>query len=266
MLTTAHIQDSLWEWHTQKDLQDWPRYHLQLFEDGIAGPQDAGIGQTDWHLYATWEVAGPGGIVLHYVETFGSEPPPERDGEILFTTTRQGEIRLLEDSVFQEYEIVLSFGDTPPVILLSEDFTVKPNLRRKVNGVDVITTGAVMGTTTQNVRVRAGPGVDAPALKYGTLDSAPKGSSVRVLARTLEKERVQQWTNYWYYVENTGQEGSPRFGWMFGQFIDIPEDEVRRVQTEPRPWEEEPASPPDSLRQRDSEGEEIDPAALQEYD
>lgn len=236
-LTTAYIQDSLWEWHTPEDLKDWPVYRLQFFEDGLVSEQNRYTRQMDSQLFAQWEVVGPSQMVLRYVESFGSEPPPEKDGEILFTTIAQGEIRRLEDSVYQEYAIFLSRGDAHALVLLSEDFTVKPNLRRKVNGVEVSTMGAVMGMTTQNVRVRTAPSVKASIIKFPTLDYCPKGSYVRVLARTLQKERVQQWDNYWYYVENTAQQESPRYGWMFGEFIAIPEEEVHQAEAQLRPWE-----------------------------
>ncbi len=265
-LTTAYIQDSLWEWHTQENLEDWPIYRLQFFEDGIVGEQNKNSRQMDSELYALWEVAGPSQIVLRYVETFGSEPPPEKDGEIFFARTAQGQIRRLEDSVYQEYAIVLTWGDTPPIVLLSEDFTVKPNLRRKVNGIEVITMGAVWGKALQNVRVRTAPSINASIIKFPKLDYWPKGASVRVLARTVQKERVQQWTNYWYYVENTAEEESPRYGWMFGEFIAIPGEEVRQAEAQLRPWEVESANPPDLPTEGDSEVEKIDPAALYEYD
>ena len=89
----------------------------------------------------------------------------------------------------------------------------------------------------------------------------PKETQIRVLARTLEKERVQQWTNYWYYVEITAAEGMmQRYGWMFGEFISFSEEHVREEELTPRPWdyhsEDLPASP---------ESEETDPA-MYEYD
>ena len=264
LLTTAYIKDSLWEWHTPEGLEDWPIYSLQFFEDGIVSGENRDPGRTDSELFAVWEVASPSQMVLRYVESHGREVPPEKDGEILFTMFASGEIRRLEDSVYQEYAIFLGKGNAPPLVLLSEDFTVRPNLRRKVKGIEVVTMGAVFGMTTQNVRVRTAPSVKASIIKFPTLGYCPKGSYVRVLARTVQKELVQQWANYWYYVENTAQEESPRYGWMFGEFIAIPEEEVRQAEALRRPWEEAFANYPDSP-QGGSEGEEADPAVY-EYD
>ncbi len=265
LLTTAYIQDSPWEWHTPEDLEDWPLYTLQFFEDGMVSGENRYSRPTDSELFAVWELASPNQIVLRYVETHGSEAPPEKDGEILFTMFARGQIRRLEDSVYQEYAIALSGGNAPPLVLLSADFTVRPNLSREVNGVPVVTVGAVMAMTMQNVRVRTAPSVKASLIKFPTLDYCPKGSYVRVLARTVQKEQVQQWTNYWYYVENLGEPESPRYGWMFGEFLAIPEEEVRQAEVQLRPWERVGANYPDSP-ESGSESEEVDPAAVYEYD
>lgn len=234
-LTIDHILDSEWEWHSPKSVGDWPRYSLCFYEDGAVSAHK-NSSQMDAELYAVWEAAGPRQIVLRYVECIGDELPPEEDGEIVFTTTARGEIRRLEDSVDQEYAIYLSDGwESPSLVLLSGDFTVRPNLRRKVNGVEVITLGGVGGMTTQNVRVRVAPSIQAGIIRFPTRDYRPKGSYVRVLARTLQRERVQQWTNYWYYVENTGERQSARYGWMFGEFVAISEEEVHEAATARRP-------------------------------
>jgi hypothetical protein len=263
-LTVDHIGDSTWEWHAPEELKSWPKYHLIFQEEGSVSGESRHAGPVDSELFAVWAASGPDRIVLRYVECAGDELPPEAEGEIVLTQTATGEIRRLEDSVYQEYAIFLRWGDAPVLVLLSEDFTVRPNLRRKVDGIEVVTMGAVFGMTTQNVRVRAAPSVQAGIIRFPTSDYHPKGSSVRLLARTVQREKVQQWTNYWYYVENTAMEESPRYGWMFGEFLEYSEQEVRDAESAPRPWEAPEEEEPET--EAGSQDEEIDPMLLYEYD
>lgn len=52
----------------------------------------------------------------------------------------------------------------------------------------------------------------------------PKGTSLSLLFKTRNKEKVKDWENYWYFVRvNTGWYGhcdsENNLGWIFGEFI-----------------------------------------------
>ena len=267
-LTTEHLGLTSWEWHSSRDLGDWPKYELQLPNTGritqiLRYPSAGGL-----YLEAAWEPVNEREIWLRYTEyDAGSGETVELDEayNYVFETSVRMAIRRLPDSLYHEYALYVNeTGVVPDLVLLCRDFSVRPNLHRKVGAVPVVTLGAVFGETTQNVRIRTAPRVQAGILKYlepeaaRELDYCPKGKQILVIARTLEKERVQQWINYWYYVELFASWGlTPRYGWMFGEFITFSEEDVRRAETYLWPWEEE--------QENGFDGEEVDPETY-EYD
>ncbi len=97
------------------------------------------------------------------------------------------------------------------------------------------------GTTTENLKFREKPSINATPYSYQTKDGKDipflvKGTKVIVLYRTEEKQHVKEWYNYWYYVrleqvdDNilfylTKDDGSNVHvdceAWCFGEFINI---------------------------------------------
>jgi hypothetical protein len=274
-LTTGHLWLSSWEWHSSEDCGGWPKYKLQLAEPGRITQilRYPAAGQS--YLEAEWEPVNEREIYLRYTEyDAGSGETVELDEDFnyIYKTGVRMEIRRLQDSLYHEYALYVNeIGVVPDLVLLCSDFPVKPNLNRMAEGVPVVTLGVVFGETTQNVRIRTAPSVQAGIVKYlepgaaRELDYCPKGKQIRVIARTLERERVQRWTDYWYYVELYAAFGmTPRYGWMFGELITFSEEDVRQAEAYLRPWEEESANYPGSP-ESEPEGEEADPA-MYEYD
>jgi hypothetical protein len=80
--------------------------------------------------------------------------------------------------------------------------------------------------TTTSVRIREKPSVTAKIVEfcdspYGgakCLPSAPEKTTVTVIARTKEKEKVQNWNNYWYLVNLNYFFHEV---WIFGEFVKI---------------------------------------------
>lgn len=104
-------------------------------------------------------------------------------------------------------------------------FPVKDSLLRNAprshKGIPVITMGCAKGVTVSNVKIRKGPSVSAEALSYmrshgdDAQDFVPQGTKVTVIARTVKKEKVLSWENYWYLVDAGAEEEV----WMYGEFV-----------------------------------------------
>lgn len=87
-------------------------------------------------------------------------------------------------------------------------------------GKEYRSVGGKNGTTIDNVKIRKEPNVNAGELQFSTdlygpyLSHIPKNTSVKLYMRTIEKDKVKQWENYWYFVETASTSG-----WVFGEFI-----------------------------------------------
>jgi hypothetical protein len=83
--------------------------------------------------------------------------------------------------------------------------------------------GMKKGVTTSAVKIRKTPEAEGEELVYFSeifapeQKSVPNKTSVTIIARTLEKQTVQKWENYWYYVQVGAHDGV----WMFGEFVKI---------------------------------------------
>ncbi len=49
--------------------------------------------------------------------------------------------------------------------------------------------------------------------------SLKKGFEIRLLARSVDKASVEEWNNYWYYVEINNFPVSIIYAWVYGEFI-----------------------------------------------
>jgi len=102
-------------------------------------------------------------------------------------------------------------------------------IARDFNGIQVITQGCARGITTENVKIRTGPSISSKEIQFRNklhfypdaiiLDYVPRGSELHLIARTIERERIQSWENYWYLVDV----GIHHEVWMFGQFLRLVE-------------------------------------------
>ena len=80
------------------------------------------------------------------------------------------------------------------------------------------------GITTDNVKIRSKPSIDAASLRFqcqypveGNGAFVPKATTLRIIARTIKRSKVQNWNNYWYLV-NVGLNSMV---WMYGEFLKI---------------------------------------------
>jgi hypothetical protein len=82
------------------------------------------------------------------------------------------------------------------------------------------------GTVTESVRIRDQPSTKDNLVGYRNmkpdetpLNSLPLGTSVRVIARTAEKVQVEQWNNYWYWIEFITPLSGKVQAYAYGEFI-----------------------------------------------
>jgi len=97
--------------------------------------------------------------------------------------------------------------------------------KKSFNGIAVITMGRAKGKTIDAVKIRKTPSINGEAKSYYPFPSdppspqpfVPAGAGVIVIARTINKEAVKGWNNYWYLV-NVGEN---REVWMFAEFVKL---------------------------------------------
>lgn len=102
---------------------------------------------------------------------------------------------------------------------------VKAGTSKVYKGIPVVSMGMVKGMTTTNVKIREKPSVNAKAIEYikeiyspdSSLPSVPAKTEVIVVARTRDRDKVENWNNYWYLVSV----GVNSEVWMYSEFVKI---------------------------------------------
>jgi len=101
----------------------------------------------------------------------------------------------------------------------------------KINNIEAVSTGSKDGETTAVLKVREAPGVSYKEkvflceYSYGdeTVKALDKGKTLKIFARTKEKDTVGKMNNYWYYVKFNAAtktyDECPHEGWVFGEFV-----------------------------------------------
>ena len=77
------------------------------------------------------------------------------------------------------------------------------------------------GEITENAKLREKPSLKGKILNYWVnsydgpmLEYLPKGTQVSIWLKTIQKEKINNWENHWYFVES-----GDSAGWVFGEFI-----------------------------------------------
>jgi hypothetical protein len=98
-----------------------------------------------------------------------------------------------------------------------------------IGGVSVVTVDRP-GTVTTAVRLREKPSTSAPIVEYWATTTQkepelfmPAGVTVTVVARTVAKEKVGDWNNYWYRVEFTTAKQGKVQAWAYAESILLPD-------------------------------------------
>jgi alpha-tubulin suppressor-like RCC1 family protein len=82
------------------------------------------------------------------------------------------------------------------------------------------------GTVTTAVRLREFPSTTAALVPYWSTAAQPEpeqfvpaGATLLVAARTVSREQIGEWSNYWFRVELSSQKQATVQAWAFGEFI-----------------------------------------------
>lgn len=180
------------------------RFHA----DGTFDSNFQGEGTGEAH--GLFSVLGPDRISLNTIEA--GEQRLEGLDNVDCTFRRD------TDSVFKEWLLDCGshqYYDTTSIVPAGQ--------RRRLSSIPAVTMGAAKAKTTTRVRIRQEPNTASKELECGgygtpTVPYADTNTDLSVFARTEKKEKVQNWTNYWYFVD-AHCHILPVHGWVFGEFV-----------------------------------------------
>ncbi len=215
------------------------------------GPEDRGIGSyLTFDLVSTYNetnraegggaVRGSyqvkGGVLYLKAEATNEYIPP---GQALVTTPQMVVLVETPDSLVYGRYLERTWPDGSKNRYWDYSAPVPAGSGRIVDGVSVVTLAAHAGTlTADKVFLRAGPDRTGSYYQFrlfsnGTMGDwspfLPKGSQLRLLARTRDKMTIENASNYWYYVAiqlssydevrlNGRKLQPPVRAWIFGKF------------------------------------------------
>jgi hypothetical protein len=224
-ITTKTMYNGEWEWHEAK-IDAWsffivkltPKNKIEVVSYTYGFGENQAIFNGSFRVIDDQTISG----VYEYYSAYDNEPPvpnfkPKQN-------TFNGKIVILENSV--QYDTVIKLNNG--VTLLNRNHIVPAGLDRTVDGVKVKTMGCKPAVVTENAKIRIKPSIDSDTIKYAAefdgqvFQYCPADTKITVLARTENKEKINNWNNYWFYVELTGaSEYEVRYGWIFAEFIKI---------------------------------------------
>ena len=207
-LTYKRLEEGLWQ------MGYFARFAVKPFESGGY--------YYDWTTDEEelgWVTFHTGSIIIEDDEIFLYEDGTEN----LLTT---GRVWLNEDGVNYEEYIKLETGAGFFYNLLKP---MQPGTEMVFQGAPVVLI-LKLALTNDAVRVREGPGLEYEpfALRlHGGRTSYPENTDVYVLGRSLEKEKIGDWINYWYLISVPTHVMDPlEYGlrkWAYGEFFDFRE-------------------------------------------
>ncbi|MCP4178656.1 MAG: hypothetical protein GY756_12905 [bacterium] len=114
--------------------------------------------------------------------------------------------------------------------IASSNDQVPENRKMDYNGVNIVTITNRIGKTTSNLRMRSEPSINSDYLMFKqsmepTLPYIPMGYTVRIIARTEKRMKIQDWNNYWYlidissYVQDGPASEDLYWVWVYGEFV-----------------------------------------------
>jgi hypothetical protein len=106
-----------------------------------------------------------------------------------------------------------------------ENSKIMAGMSKFYKGIPVVTMGQAKGSTTTSVKIREKPSINSKSLEYikelfapdSVQQSVPANTEVIMIARTRDRDKVQNWNNYWYLV-NVGVMNEV---WMYGEFVKV---------------------------------------------
>lgn len=136
------------------------------------------------------------------------------------------------DSLFSRWQLKCQGKDTSNYYAGD----IEAGSRRSIDGIPVLTMGLRGAAATTQLKYRAMPETTAAEFSckfespsgqqnYQETPYIPQGTHMKVIARTQNQAKVEQWTNYWYYVRPAGDWYAggcePAQGWVFAEFVSL---------------------------------------------
>lgn len=160
-----------------------------------------------------------------------------------FMTDNTAEVLLVRDNNNPKATLFLKTTDDSFVLWNEKSFVpAGKTIRIAPHNTSAITLGYTLTSTTDNVRIRKGPGTEHEYMTFYYKDAATgtvkshasvlAGTNIRIVAKTQEKFKVGEWYNNWYFIEYKEPKGELivyKNAWMFGEFINVPENKQRAV-------------------------------------
>ncbi|HOV14794.1 MAG TPA: hypothetical protein PK771_10950 [Spirochaetota bacterium] len=166
----------------------------------------------------------------------------------LLATTDKIVLKFYEDKSNPKSSKFLKDNDEN-IALWNDKSFVPPNTEIFINvgneKIKCLALGYQLNSTTTNVRIRKGPGTNYDYMQFTYKDlktnsvksfgSVLEGTNIRVLAKTVDKFKVNEWFNNWYFIEYKEPQNDflvYKTAWMYGEFINVPENKDRQINIE----------------------------------
>lgn len=128
------------------------------------------------------------------------------------------------------FEYYLDCGKEQMYIYWNQNTAIPSNSNIIFQNVSVLALGGKKGVTTDDAKLREKPDINSKSfncISEATMEKKPyvlNKEKLILLFKTLEKQKVKKWENYWYYVYvDSGWYGrcdsENNLGWIFGEFV-----------------------------------------------
>ncbi len=193
-------------------------YRLTFEENGTFEIFFFGMGDREY-VSGNYKIVG-NDLILDKTDEFNLGLIPK---ELIGERTRWN-LQRDNDSYLYLYKIV---SDTGYSFWNNSSFVPDGDVR-KIDGIEIIISRIDNCGLKYDIKVRMGPGTDYESSNFYfeanelALPYLPKNRKVNVFGRTLNKEKISNWNDYWYYCElKIGlHDQGPRHGWIYGALLD----------------------------------------------
>jgi hypothetical protein len=208
-------------------MSEYPGWgHMTFNTDGTFRTD---IPNTGDHCMGTYTVSD-GVLTMNIQSTFGIG--------ILSEGVKSGTIKLsIKDigSPFHPFALVRMDDSTERAVLWPEEILSSAGKKGTYGGTEVITIQEPGFINTNSVFLRNGPSQNAMPLFYRkdppfetdepydvrSEKFLPSGQRLRIICRTVVKNRIGKWNNYWYLVTIIADKGDPLSLYSFSETDDL---------------------------------------------
>jgi hypothetical protein len=226
-LSKELLVNSVWEWHyIYERFSEWPDFTVKFTNQGNleAHSTSYDFGESGMIFRGSYILVNDSIVSGEYY--LYSEYDDEAPRAKKFRANL-----IVNDNSFRFPYSLKMVGTTINIVLRSK--ILDAGCKRIICDREVITLGDKKGVTSVEVRLLSEPNVKSKILPFsfdeepGEIDEfspCPKGTELRVIARTKELQQLEGVENYWYFVELRVQDRGnvvPRYAWIFGNKISM---------------------------------------------